>query len=222
MGSRNDGGRHLRRATALAITFALVAAACSDDGDSANSSTSTSTSTTTLESSSTTGPDGTGPGTSPTLFAGIRLSKGVARAAAATPTPLVEGTPLDAAAIEAVLDRLPAWIGADTDTQPFRFPAETIQPPQPGQTFDVPFPAPEQPDVPESVSGPLHVLRFQPEGDVEIAPFVSITFDQPMVPVAPSTQTRSRSATPDTRLAIAASVPDWAAPTTTAASQAGR
>ena len=184
MDSRNNGGHHLRRAAALAIAFALVAAACSDDGDSANSSTSTSTSTTTPGGSPTTGPGGTAPGTNSALFTGIRLSKGIARAATATPTSLVEGTPLDDAAIQAVLDRLPAWIGGDTDTQPFRFPAETIQPPQPGQTFDVAFPAPEQPDVPEVVSGPLHVLRFQPEGDVEIAPFVSITFDQPMVPIA--------------------------------------
>ncbi len=184
MSARSNRGRHVRRATALAIALALVAGACSDDGDPASSSTSSSTSTTAPDGSSATDPGGSGPGTSPALFSGIRLSKGVARAAAATPTPLVEGSPLDAASIQAVLDRLPAWIGADTDSQPFRFPAATIQPPQPGQTFDVPFPAPEQPTVPEVVSGPLHVLRFQPEGAVEVAPFVSITFDQPMVPVA--------------------------------------
>jgi len=29
--------------------------------------------------------------------------------------------------------------------------------------------------------GPLKVLRYSPEGDVDLAPFLSVTFDQPMV-----------------------------------------
>ena len=33
-------------------------------------------------------------------------------------------------------------------------------------------------------TGPLHVLRMQPQGSVSVAPFVSVTFDQPMVPIA--------------------------------------
>ena len=36
--------------------------------------------------------------------------------------------------------------------------------------------------------GPLEVLRVQPEGEVGIAPFVSITFNQPMVPLATISQ----------------------------------
>jgi alpha-2-macroglobulin len=45
-----------------------------------------------------------------------------------------------------------------------------------------PFPPPptdvSPPDVP---SGPLEVLRFAPEGEIPAAPFVSVTFNQPMV-----------------------------------------
>ena len=32
-------------------------------------------------------------------------------------------------------------------------------------------------------AGPLQVLRFAPEGEIPIAPFVSVTFNQPMVPL---------------------------------------
>ena len=32
--------------------------------------------------------------------------------------------------------------------------------------------------------GRLDVLRVQPEGDVDVAPFVTVTFDEPMVPLA--------------------------------------
>ncbi|MCZ7668766.1 MAG: hypothetical protein M5U34_16990 [Chloroflexi bacterium] len=31
--------------------------------------------------------------------------------------------------------------------------------------------------------GPLEVLRYSPEGDVGLAPFVNVTFNQPMVPL---------------------------------------
>ena len=33
-------------------------------------------------------------------------------------------------------------------------------------------------------AGPLQVLRYSPEGEIPIAPFVNVTFNQPMVPLA--------------------------------------
>ncbi|MCA9938829.1 MAG: hypothetical protein KC418_09310, partial [Anaerolineales bacterium] len=36
---------------------------------------------------------------------------------------------------------------------------------------------------PEVVSGPLQVLRYPPEEDINIAPFLNVTFNQPMVPL---------------------------------------
>ena len=54
---------------------------------------------------------------------------------------------------------------------------------RPGRRSPQPFPAPDAAPAPEVPTGPLHVVRYQPEGDVAIAPFVTITFDQPMVPL---------------------------------------
>ena len=116
-------------------------------------------------------------------FAGLRLSKGTPQAPPAEPVAVVDGTPLDDAAIHAVIDRLPAWSTDDQLEQPFNWPAQTMPPPRTGATTAVAFPSAEQVPPAEVPSGPLHVLRVQPEGDVPIAPFVSITFDQPMVPV---------------------------------------
>ena len=82
-------------------------------------------------------------------------------------------------------DRLPPWVDDDeSDTVDFNRPAETLPPPRTGETIDRPFPAGPDIDAPDVDPGPLAVLRVQPEGDVGIAPFVSITFNQPMVPLA--------------------------------------
>ncbi len=82
-------------------------------------------------------------------------------------------------------DRLPPWDDDDgSDTVDFNRPPETLPPPRTGETIDRPFPAEPDLDTPEVDPGPLTVLRVQPEGEVGIAPFVSITFNQPMVPLA--------------------------------------
>ena len=47
----------------------------------------------------------------------------------------------------------------------------------------MPFPATEQADAPAAVPATLEVVRAQPEGAVGVAPFLTITFNQPMVPV---------------------------------------
>src|SRR4029078_9372227 len=47
-----------------------------------------------------------------------------------------------------------------------------------------PFGGPPQPKPAPTDNGPLRVLRYQPIGDVDIAPDVSVTFSQPMVPLA--------------------------------------
>ncbi|MGD9998151.1 MAG: alpha-2-macroglobulin family protein [Ilumatobacteraceae bacterium] len=127
------------------------------------------------------GPDG--PGTSGGRFSGIRLSKGQAFSAAASSIAVVDGAPLDQAAIDSVLARLPEWQRDQSIEEAFRWPAETIAKPQPGRTVDTPFPAVDQRAPDDVPVGALHVLRTQPNGDVDVAPFVSITFDQPMVPV---------------------------------------
>ncbi|HSM25868.1 MAG TPA: alpha-2-macroglobulin family protein, partial [Anaerolineaceae bacterium] len=55
-------------------------------------------------------------------------------------------------------------------------------PPRPGETVQQPFPfEPEDTDIPEVIQGPLEVLRYSPEGMIPMAPFISVTFSQPMV-----------------------------------------
>ena len=50
------------------------------------------------------------------------------------------------------------------------------------QSFPPDADAPQQP-TPEA-AGPLEVLRYSPEGEIPIAPFISVTFNQPMVALA--------------------------------------
>jgi alpha-2-macroglobulin len=174
------------RAVAVGLVAATLAAGCSsgddDDGDAAPATTSTTRGT----------GSGTGTGTSagdPIVVEtlGLSLSEGHAQQAPSDPLEVVDGTPLDAAEIAAILERLPAWSGADELAEAFNWPAQSLPPPVAGQTIDVPFPPPSENGDPggpgEVVAGPLEVVRFQPEGEVAVAPFVSITFNQPMVPL---------------------------------------
>ncbi|MDO8364468.1 MAG: alpha-2-macroglobulin family protein [Actinomycetota bacterium] len=175
--SRQQVGRQRpgrRRATALLVTMGLALAACDDGGGS----------TPTTSGPSTTQPGGgdTGSGPAPRLF-GLQLSEGEALAAPAEPTAVVPGEGLDQAALDAIIARLPQWLGGGAQEEPFNWPVQSSPPPRTGETIDEPFP-PTDTTTPEEVpTGPLQVLRFQPEGDVPIAPYVAITFNQPMVPV---------------------------------------
>ena len=96
----------------------------------------------------------------------------------------VDGRELTEAEISAVTDRLPAWDSdPDGDAVDFNRPPETLPRPRVGDTIDSPFPTQSDVDAPVVDSGPLEVLRVQPDGAVGIAPFVSITFNQAMVPL---------------------------------------
>ena len=167
--------RRSRRLTALAVTIGLVAGACSG-GDSG--------STTTSGVPTPIGGDHTDPlaGIAPRTF-GLQLSQGQAVAAPPEPTTVVEGEALAAEELAAIVDRLPDWIVDDADREPFNWPLQTSPPPRTGVLIDVPFPPADITPPPDVPTGPLEVLRFQPEGDVSIAPYIAITFDQPMVSV---------------------------------------
>ncbi len=109
----------------------------------------------------------------------IRLSAGEAGEAA--PLQLVEGEALDDAATVAILGRLPAWEVPD-ESSDFNRPATSLSPPRIGATVDTAFPPLAGVLPPVTTGGaPLEVVRFQPEGDLALAPFVSVTFNQPMV-----------------------------------------
>ncbi len=118
----------------------------------------------------------------------VRLQLREARAFAVTDeqVAVADGSPLPQDRIDAVIGRLPAFEDPTEDREAFNRPAETLPPPVVGETVPSTFPPAggdvEPPaDVP---AGPLEVVRFQPEGEVDIAPAVTITFSQPMVPIA--------------------------------------
>jgi len=154
----------------------LFATACSGGGDeSAGDGGPTTTAPLTVVTGTTSG--------SATSSLGVALSQGEASATVPAVANVVDGIPLNAAAISAVTDGLPAWIPDENDRAPFNRPAESLPRPIVGNTIGAPFPATSDTPPPEVESGPLEVLRFQPEGDVGIAPFVSVTFNRAMVPL---------------------------------------
>ncbi|MEZ5296333.1 MAG: hypothetical protein R2697_08720 [Ilumatobacteraceae bacterium] len=116
---------------------------------------------------------------------GVRLSDGTAGGDDADPsTPVAEGTALDQTQIDAIVDQLPEWSVPDTDQVDFLRPATSLEPPTIATTVDGTFPPADDGGGPTDVpDGPLEVLRYQPDGEVDIAPFVAVTFDQPMVPL---------------------------------------
>ncbi len=113
----------------------------------------------------------------------IRLSEGQPEPEEDEPLPVATGEPLTEEEIEAILARLPDLALEPEDQVEFRFPAESLPPPRTGETLDVLFPPSETIEPEPVVSGPLEVLRYAPEGEIPLAPFVNITFNQPMVPL---------------------------------------
>jgi len=114
----------------------------------------------------------------------VRLSGGQGGAAEQPdPITVVNGEDLTEARVQEILSRLPEWVTGEDDQQDFNRPPESLPPPRTGETIESSFPAGFDVPVPDTPTGPLEVLRVQPDGDVDIAPVISITFDQPMVPL---------------------------------------
>jgi uncharacterized protein YfaS (alpha-2-macroglobulin family) len=86
---------------------------------------------------------------------------------------------------ENVLRRLPPVKKEDSDEQDFAFRERSLPRPRTGQTINVSFPSAggEGPAKSGQPKGTLEVLRFAPEGPVDLAPRLSVTFSQPMVAV---------------------------------------
>lgn len=112
------------------------------------------------------------------------LSEGVAGYdPGALDLPVAETTPLTADELQAILVRLPAVQTEAGDVQEYALPSESLPPPRPGVEVELPFPVDESVAPVEVESGPVEVLRFSPEGDVPLVPRLSVTFNQPMVPL---------------------------------------
>ena len=92
--------------------------------------------------------------------------------------------PLSAQETARVLGRLPQLTTRPDDATDFAKRANSAPPPRTGDVVATAFPPDEEAVRPTSVSQPdsaLRVLRQQPEGDVPIAPHLSVTFNKPMV-----------------------------------------
>lgn len=97
---------------------------------------------------------------------------------------LAKTSPLSEEATSALFARLPRFETLPGDEKEFALRDKSQPPPRTGKTVPQPFPPPISRPAPASVAqGPLKVLRHLPEGDIAIAPHLSVTFSQPMVPV---------------------------------------
>ncbi len=114
----------------------------------------------------------------------IRLSEGQPQPQQVEALPLAQGEPLSPEEIDAILGRLPELPVEAQDQADFRLAQEPIPPPRPGQTIPESFPPPPEALTPEPApSGPLEVLRYAPQGEIDAAPFIAVTFNQPMAPL---------------------------------------
>jgi hypothetical protein len=125
----------------------------------------------------------------------FRLGEGAAPSGAPALVARPPAEPLAEAEARRVLDRLPP-LAAEPREEPFALREASLPPPRAGRTVRAPFPPPEAPARPDAApAGPLEVLRRMPEGEVPLAPHLSITFSQPMAALE-SHEALSREAVP--------------------------
>lgn len=109
----------------------------------------------------------------------VRLSDADAASESSGAGPVAESSPLSAAATDALLARLPDL--APSEDVGFALRKSSKPAPRTGETVDVPFPPPPAAAPPEVAGVAPTVLRYAPEGDVPVAPHLSVTFSQPMI-----------------------------------------
>ncbi len=121
-------------------------------------------------------------GAAPRLF-DVTLSQGSAPAVAGPVTAVSSGQPLSDARRDELTGKLPKWDDPTSLSTPFNWPTQSSPPPRTGTVVSEPFPPAATPEAPTVDNGPLKILRVQPEGDVPVAPYFTVTFNQAMVPV---------------------------------------
>lgn len=100
---------------------------------------------------------------------------------------VADAKPLNAKVTANVLARMADLKAEASDTVAFAKREKSLPPPKTSETVKGKFPPPStltRPDIAANkADAPVKILRSQPEGDVPVAPHVSVTFDQPMVDV---------------------------------------
>ena len=121
------------------------------------------------------------------LEAGLkfRLSNGAEGAEARVKQELALTQPISDRDSSSLLKRLPQIKSDPDDQTEFAKRAGSLPAPKNGKQISVKFPAPNQIDQPDAgnLKQGLEVVRFSPEGEVSLAPDLSVTFSQPMVAV---------------------------------------
>ena len=125
------------------------------------------------------------------------LREGTPDTGKTAPKPPAKATPLSPADTDKLLGRLPPIQMGDGDVVDFALREGSKPPPLTGEQIQAQFPPPVVPDVarPDVAGVKAEVLRYQPEGDVPLAPRITITFATPMVPLT-SHDTLAKSAVP--------------------------
>ena len=96
----------------------------------------------------------------------------------------VRVSPLGQKAADRLLKRVKSLKGEQWDKKAFALRPGSPPAPRKGQTLKTAFPPPAGGPGPGKVKvRALKILRFSPEGDVPLAPRLSVTFSQPMVPI---------------------------------------
>jgi len=115
---------------------------------------------------------------------GFRISNADEEADRGARTAFAPSTPLGKSDKERILARLPALAEKPDDAKDFAMRDKSIPAPRTGKTVHESFPPPEAPPLaPPPARGPLTVERHTPEGPVDLAPHLTVTFSQPMIPV---------------------------------------
>src|SRR5262249_12841912 len=114
----------------------------------------------------------------------FRLSEGAEQAERREPAGPVRAAALPESDAQSLLQRLKPIKSEPSDEQEFAFRERSLPPPLTGKTINDTFPSSERhPGPVEAAAGLLEVVRYAPEGDVPLAPHLTVTFSQPMVAV---------------------------------------
>lgn len=115
---------------------------------------------------------------------GFRLSNADAEADNPPARNVAPATALAAEDAKKIASRMPALAKEADDVKAFAMREKSLPAPRAGKTVSEAFPPPASlPPATTTTPGPLTVERHAPEGPVDLAPHLSITFSQPMVPV---------------------------------------
>lgn len=115
---------------------------------------------------------------------GFRISNADDDADRPSERKVAPATPLGSEDARKIASRLPELKREPDDEKDFAMRAKSIPAPRPGTTVNETFPPPlAPPSTSTPASGPLGVERHAPEGKVDVAPHLTMTFTQPMVAV---------------------------------------